>query len=198
MSLITNLTSRRRLEQIRHDYNSNREGIAQLDAEQAKEAAASQTEAKRLSEVRAKVEQAMPDRVQALIDDWVGREQDALRMAAEAVAREQLEAQFGITDRGVVALRGVPARISSDILDRVRKRVASSTPVSWDKQHRTASAWRGAVTADAARDAGAASVTVDDVDARIAERERKLHEQRQRQNDQRKRDAGLRGYKPAA
>src|SRR4051812_46483659 len=89
----------------------NPAGVAALDAEDAATAKAVAAEAKAKADRLAKVEKALPDRVQALLEDYVAREQEALHAAAESLARQQLERELGVIPPAVAAATWPPARL---------------------------------------------------------------------------------------
>lgn len=154
---------------------ANPNTIKEIDAAARHEQEDAAKEAKRLSEARARVEKAMPDRVQALIDDYVAREQAALRLAAESVACEQLEAQFGVTSWEAIRHYGVNPRIGSAKLDQMRKRLYASAPVPHDKQGRSGDQWQAAQARDASE-----ALDGPGVERKIAERKHMLTEQGKR------------------
>jgi hypothetical protein len=159
--------------------------LAAIDAIDAAEAKARAAEAERLAKAATKRDAALEARIEAIIEDHVAREQDALRLAAEKVARAQLDAELGITPRTALALSPSPVRITPRILENARAQIAERTPLPWDRQGRTANALRS----DEARASGA----VDDVEARIAERKAALAAQVAQREATRQANAAARG-----
>jgi hypothetical protein len=178
-------TLRTRVKSALAVVQSNPGEIAAIDAEAQAAAKAAAAEADRLAKAAAKRDAAMPARVEAIIEDHIGREQDALRLAAEKVAKAQLDAELGITPRTALALSPSPARITPRILENARAQIAERTPLPWDRQGRTANAIR----VDQARASGA----VDDVEARIAERKAALAAQHAQREATRQANAAARG-----
>jgi hypothetical protein len=178
-------TLRTRVKSALAIVQNNPAEIAAIDAEAAAAAKAATAEAERLAKAAAKRDAAMPARIEAVIEDHVAREQDALRLAAEKVARAQLDAEHGITPRTALALSPSPVRITTRILENARAQIAERTPLPWDRAQRTANAFRS----DEARAAGA----VDDVEARIAERKAALAAQHAQREAQRQANAAARG-----
>lgn len=184
---ISTKTPAARLREAVAMVRGNPTAVAQIDADEKHLREQAAAEAKKRTDAMAKVEKELPARVEAIIEDYVAREQDALRLAAESVARAQLELQYGITPIEALAFAPVPQRVGSTVLDRFRKRLFDTAPLPWAKG---LSAAQNA-SVQARESAATRAPVVDDVPARIAERERMLYEQRQAANAARKRAAGI-------
>ena len=130
------------------------EVIEAMSAEEEAAVKAREAEAKRLADARSKVEAALRRASRPSSRRTSPWSRTRLRLAAERVARAQLEAEERVVDPRSVAF-SPPPLITARILDIARTQVASRTPLSWDKQGRTGAALRS----DEARASGA----VDDV-----------------------------------
>jgi hypothetical protein len=162
-------------------------GVAELDAQDAAAAAQAKADAKRKADALAKVDDALEARRDLLIDDWVDREQAALRYAAERLAREQLQRTHGVVPANVAAAFPAAVRLTASMLDSARNRVAEELPVPWDKRGRSTSQYRSDEARAAASAAGPKVLGPDGVAAVIAEREAKLQGRRRL----RKREGGI-------
>lgn len=163
---------------------------AELDAAEKAQAEAAAAEAKRRASAQSKVDADLPALTAELMADYEALRVEAVRAAAEDLARQQLEIKHGLVNPKVLAFSGAPpVRLGIAFVDRKFDRLATSTPIGWDKAGRLPAVVRSE-QAKALHDALAAG-QVDDVEARIAERMAKLEADRQRRIADRKAAAGI-------
>jgi hypothetical protein len=176
----------------------NPDAIAELEKADRKAAEEAERAAQAKLSAQAKLEKAMPARVEALVADWHAREAEAVRLAAEQVARKQLAHELGLTDPHAVMQQGLPARVGPSRVDGIRSRLAEEAPLPWVKGTPAADQWRATQTRNATElvEGGA-----DDVEARVAAKQAQLrggqaHSEadRQAQIAARKRAAGIPGW----
>lgn len=176
------------------------EAISAADKAAAKEAA---EQAKRLAAARARVEAGVAERARQLIADHAALEAEAIRQAAERLARAQLEhehvTRLTATKPQVWAALTPPERLTDALVAAATGRLRDSTPLPWDPAGRSAVQWRS----DEAR---AASKAVADLEAaeaaRLApppdDREARREAARQAEIDEAKRKAKVGKYAPGA
>jgi hypothetical protein len=171
--------------------------VAALDAEDAARQKAQAAQDRAQADRLAKVDAALAARTLAIVEDFATLERAAVHAAAEALARAQLEAEHGITDPRTLSV-GWPTRLGPDRVDQARKRLAGSLPLPWRKGGQSADAYRSAMTAEAAATLYPATVTVDDVETRVAAQRQKIEARRQLSIANRKAAARANGTLPPA
>ncbi len=135
MNTRTNFNLRDALRMVR---TAAPDAIQAIDAQAAPEAAAKVAEVKRLAGAERKVVDGLAARTAAIVADYEALERAAIRSAAETLAREGLEAEFGITSREERAMYPAPARLGRSRVESSRSRLADSAPIPWDRAGRSA------------------------------------------------------------
>ena len=172
----------------------NPSGVADLDAQDRAQAEAAEREAKRALTLAEKVQKALPARTDALVADFLAVEAEAIRKAAEGLARSQLDVEYGVIPPALAVRVAYPARLGRDRVDAMRKRVVAEAPIPWDKAGRSGSARASDMTrgfAEAVEAEARAVAGVDDVEERVAQKRAELDERRRREIAERKAAAGI-------
>lgn len=149
---------------------------------------------KQAAEDAAKFREAIVERVQKLVEDHYEAERAAIQLAAEALAREQLEVEFGHLDPQVAAFRGLPpSRLNAKRIEAARTKVGATTALGWDKAGRSGAAVQSAMAREAASSFDRADLVLSKSEAEqmAADRREQIEARRQRRIAQRKREAGI-------
>jgi hypothetical protein len=174
----------------------NAPAVEALDKEAAAEDARIKAEAKRRAEAETKIERDLAARTAALVADWQALGAEAVRLAAEALAREQLQREHGIVPPKVAAMTPAAARLDERRIEQARRRLGGSAAIPWDKQGRSADRFRADLTRAASEAAAPVGLSRAEVETLAAERRAKLEEARQARISDRKQAARAAGLLP--
>lgn len=108
----------------------NPSAVAEIDAADQRKRDEAAAEAKRIATAKAKVDAALESLADQLIEEYVAREQEALRHAALTVARNQLNIKHGLTPPQVVAVSGgAGLKLTHGQVERARSRLDTEQPL---------------------------------------------------------------------
>ena len=138
MTVRTGPTLRDRIRDAAALVRNNPTELEAISAEDLAAAEAAAREAKRTADARAKVEQNLAARTVALIEDWIALEQSALHDAAQRLAREQLQRQYGLVPLKVAAYNPAPMRLDRPRVELALKNLRDSAPVAYVKGGKSA------------------------------------------------------------
>src|SRR4051794_34837531 len=128
---------------LRAVRTANPDAIRAIDDDDRRQAEQAAAEAKHRADLAEKVDKRLAERTDAIVADFVALEQEAIHDAAARLARQQLEAELGVTDPAILAMTaGIPGRLNRSGVESSLKRLAGSAPLPWRKGAPSATAYR--------------------------------------------------------
>lgn len=104
------------------------EALDKAAADAAAEAVRAEKERARLA---AKVDAKVAERTEHLIRDWAELQSEAVRVAAEGLARHQLEREVGLVPPRAAAMSGLSPRLTAGLVERALHGLVASAPIAW-------------------------------------------------------------------
>jgi hypothetical protein len=108
---------------------NNPDAVAELERADAERARLAAAEAKRRDDAASKLVKLLPERTAAIVADFDALEREAVRQAAEGLARLQLERELGLAPAS--PFDPVPVRLPRGRVDAARIRLAESLTIPW-------------------------------------------------------------------